>query len=80
MTDVGYFMGCGIGSELRRPNEAALLALYAEEMARHGAPIAHDVMMRRYRIGALQDGWFTAPDPVGFEAFATAFALYLNIA
>jgi len=59
MTDVGYFMGCGIGSDLRRPNEAALLALYAEEMARHGAPIAQDVMMRRYRIGALH-GLFTA--------------------
>jgi ABC-type branched-subunit amino acid transport system substrate-binding protein len=27
-----------------------------------------------YRIAALQDGWFAAPDPVGFEAFATAFA------
>lgn len=59
MTDVGYFMGCGIGSELRRPNEAALLALYAEEMARAGAPIAQDVMMRRYRVGALH-GLFTA--------------------
>jgi hypothetical protein len=59
MTDIGYFMGCGIGSDLRRPNEAALLALYAEEMARHGAPIAHDAMMRRYRIGALH-GLFTA--------------------
>ncbi len=59
MTDVGYFMGCGIGSDLRRPNEAGLLALYAKEMARHGAPIAHDVLMRRYRIGALH-GLFTA--------------------
>ena len=59
MTDVGYFMGCGIGSDLRRPNEAALLGLYAEEMARHGAPMAPDVMMRRYRIGALH-GLFTA--------------------
>ncbi|KUR71846.1 hypothetical protein AQZ52_09700 [Novosphingobium fuchskuhlense] len=59
MTDVGYFMGCGIGSDLRRPNEAALLALYAEEMARYGAPIAQDVMLRRYRIGALH-GLFTA--------------------
>lgn len=59
MTDVGYFMGCGIGSDLRRPNEAALLGLYAEEMARQGAPIAQDVMMRRYRIGALH-GLFTA--------------------
>jgi hypothetical protein len=59
MTDVGYFMGCGIGSALRRPNEAALLGLYAEEMARHGAPIAQDVLMRRYRIGALH-GLFTA--------------------
>ena len=59
MTDVGYFMGCGIGSALRRPNEAALLGLYAEEMARHGAPIAPDVILRRYRIGALH-GLFTA--------------------
>ncbi len=59
MTDVGYFMGCGIGSDLRRPHEAALLGLYAAESARRGAPIAHDVMMRRYRIGALH-GLFTA--------------------
>jgi aminoglycoside phosphotransferase (APT) family kinase protein len=36
MTDVGYFMGCGIGSDSRRPNEAALLGLDAEEMARAG--------------------------------------------
>lgn len=27
-----------------------------------------------YRIAALQNGWFAAPDPVRFEAFATAFA------
>ena len=26
-----------------------------------------------YRIAALRDGWFAAPDPVRFESFATAF-------
>nr|WP_289085695.1 ABC transporter substrate-binding protein [uncultured Sulfitobacter sp.] len=29
-----------------------------------------------YRIDALQDGWFAAPDPVRFEAFATAFTAF----
>lgn len=59
MTDLGYFMGCGIGSDLRRPNEAALLDLYAEEMSRRGVPTTRAGLWNRYRIGALH-GLFTA--------------------
>jgi len=59
MTDLGYFMGCGIGSDLRRPNEAALLDLYAEEMTRHGVTTTREGIWNRYRIGALH-GVFTA--------------------
>ena len=59
LTDVGYFMGCGIGSDLRRPNEAALLDLYAAEMTRRGVPTTREAIWNRYRIGALH-GLFTA--------------------
>ena len=33
LTDLGYFMGAGIGTDLRRPNEAHLLELYRTELA-----------------------------------------------
>lgn len=59
LTDVGYFMGCGIGSDLRRPHEAALLELYAAEMTRHGVPSSREGLWNRYRLGALH-GVFTA--------------------
>jgi hypothetical protein len=59
MTDVGYFMGCGIGSDLRRPNEVALLDLYAAEMTRRGVPTTREGLWQRYLIGALH-GVFTA--------------------
>lgn len=59
MVDVGYFMGCGIGSDLRRPNEAALLDLYAAEMTWRGVPTTREGLWNRYRIGALH-GVFTA--------------------
>ncbi|MFM9934978.1 MAG: phosphotransferase family protein [Novosphingobium sp.] len=59
MTDLGYFMGCGIGSDLRRPNEAALLDLYAAEMTRRGVPTTRACLWNRYRLGALH-GVFTA--------------------
>lgn len=36
MTDVGYFLGAGVGTELRRRHEEELLALYLDELARHG--------------------------------------------
>jgi hypothetical protein len=53
LTDIGYFLGCGVGSALRRPHEAELLDLYAEEMARRGVRLAASDLMDRYRIGAL---------------------------
>lgn len=53
LTDVGYFLGCGIGSELRRPNEAGLLDLYCAEMTRRGVALARDDIWDDYRIGAL---------------------------
>ena len=53
LTDLGYFLGCGVGSALRRPHEEELLALYAEAMARRGVRLAPGDLMDQYRIGAL---------------------------
>jgi aminoglycoside/choline kinase family phosphotransferase len=53
LTDIGYFLGCGIGSGLRRPNERALLDLYCAEMTRLGVPLTRDAIWDDYRIGAL---------------------------
>lgn len=53
LTDVGYFLGCGIGSELRRPNERALLDIYCAEMSRLGVPLNLEDVWDDYRIGAL---------------------------
>ncbi|MCW1381811.1 ecdysteroid 22-kinase family protein [Novosphingobium sp. KCTC 2891] len=53
MLDVGYFMGCGIGSALRRPHEEELLDLYCAEMTRRGVPLTRDQIWDRYRLGAL---------------------------
>ncbi|HQS96922.1 MAG: hypothetical protein B7X90_13010 [Novosphingobium sp. 17-62-19] len=53
LTDIGYFLGCGIGSALRRPNEAALLELYCAEMTRLGVPLTRDEIWDDYCIGAL---------------------------
>jgi hypothetical protein len=53
LTDIGYFMGCGIGSALRRPHEEELLALYCDEMSRRGVPMARADIWDDYRIGAL---------------------------
>jgi hypothetical protein len=59
MSDIGYFMGCGIGSALRRAHEDELLDLYASEMTRRGVPETRASLWNRYRIGALH-GVFTA--------------------
>jgi hypothetical protein len=59
MNDLGYFMGCGIGSDLRRPYEEELLELYAGEMSRRGVPTSRQGLWNRYCIGALH-GVFTA--------------------
>lgn len=53
MTDIGYFMGCGIGSAVRRPHETELLDLYCEEMSRLGVPMTRDTIWERYLVGAL---------------------------
>ena len=53
MTDIGYFMGCGIGNELRQRYEAELLDLYCSEMTARGVPLTHDDIWRDYVIGAL---------------------------
>ncbi|WP_295639559.1 phosphotransferase [Novosphingobium sp.] len=52
-TDIGYFLGCGVGSALRRPHEEELLALYAEAMALRNVRLAPRDLMDQYRIGAL---------------------------
>ncbi|SMQ69602.1 Phosphotransferase enzyme family protein [Altererythrobacter xiamenensis] len=53
LTDVGYFLGCGIGDELRRVHEDELLDLYCEEMSRRGVPLTRQDIWRDYIIGAL---------------------------
>lgn len=53
LTDVGYFLGCGIGSDLRRSNEAALLDRYCSEMSRRGVALVRDDIWDDYCIGAL---------------------------
>ena len=53
LTDIGYFMGCGIGDELRQRHEIELLDLYCEEMTRRGVPLSREDIWRDYVIGAL---------------------------
>jgi aminoglycoside phosphotransferase (APT) family kinase protein len=53
LTDIGYFLGCGIGSALRSPHEAALLDLYCAEMTRLGVPLTRTEIWDDYCIGAL---------------------------
>ena len=53
MTDIGYFLGCGIGDCLRRAHEGELLGLYLDEMGKRGVTLEREAMWRDYRIGAL---------------------------
>ena len=53
LTDLGYFMGCGIGRDLRRAHEDELLALYCAEMTRRGVPMTAADIWTEYCIGAL---------------------------
>ncbi len=53
LTDIGYFLGCGIGDVLRRAHERALLELYCAEMAARGVPMSVDAIWRDYVVGAL---------------------------
>ena len=52
--DIGYFLGAGVGSELRRAAEDELLDLYCAEMARHGAVLTRADIDHGYRLGAVQ--------------------------
>ena len=51
--DLGYFLGCGIGDELRRAHEDELLELYCREMSRHGIELTRESIWHAYRLGAL---------------------------
>ncbi len=53
LTDIGYFLGCGIGDRLRRAHEDELIELYCAEMSRRGVPLMRDAIWRDYVIGAL---------------------------
>lgn len=53
LTDIGYFLGTGIGDELRRAHEAELLDLYCAEMTARGVPLTRDAIWDDYVIGAL---------------------------
>ena len=53
MTDVGYFMGCGVGEALWRTHEAELLELWLEEMARRGVTLTREDIAEDYRRGIL---------------------------
>lgn len=59
LTDIGYFLGCGIGDTLRRAHEDELLELYCAEMSRRGVPLNRAAIWNDYRTGALH-GVFTA--------------------
>ena len=53
MIDIGYFLGCGIGAELRERYEDDLIDLYLSEMRARGVTLSRDDIWQDYRIGAL---------------------------
>jgi len=54
LTDLGYFMGAGIGSALRRANEDVLLELYRAELIVNGGPDLGEIRKADgYARGAL---------------------------
>lgn len=53
LTDIGYFLGTGIGDALRRAHEGELLDLYCAEMTARGVPLTRDAVWDDYVIGAL---------------------------
>lgn len=53
MTDIGYFLGCGIGDELRSQHEDRLIDLWLSEMAARGVKLDRGEIWDDYRRGAL---------------------------
>ena len=54
MSDIGYFLGTGIGDDLRRAHEDELLDLYCAEMTERGVKLTRGDIWDEYRRGALQ--------------------------
>ena len=65
--DLGYFLGCGIGSTLRRVHEDELIDLYCAEMSRRGVALTRAAIWDRYRLGALHG--------VATAVFSSAFVV-----
>lgn len=80
LTDIGYFLGCGIGDDLRRAHEGELLDLYCAEMTARGVPLTRDEIWRDYVMGALH-GVSTAVFSAAFvERTARGDANFLSMA
>lgn len=67
LTDVGYFLGCGIGDTLRRAHERELLERYCARMTALGVPLTVDAIWRDYVVGALHG--------VSTAVFSSAFVV-----
>jgi hypothetical protein len=67
LTDIGYFLGCGIGDALRRAHERELLELYCAEMTARGVPLTVEAIWRDYVVGALHG--------VSTAVFSSAFVV-----
>lgn len=53
LTDIGYFLGTGIGDTLRTAHEDELLDLYCAEMTARGVSLTRDAIWDDYVLGAL---------------------------
>jgi hypothetical protein len=67
LTDIGYFLGCGIGDALRREAEGELLDLYCAAMTARGVPLGRDAIWEDYVLGALHG--------VSTAVFSSAFVV-----
>lgn len=67
LTDIGYFLGCGIGDALRRAHERELLDLYCAEMTARGVPMTVEEIWDDYVLGALHG--------VSTAVFSSAFVV-----
>jgi hypothetical protein len=65
--DLGYFLGCGIGSALRCAHEDDLIDLYCDAMTQRGVPLTREAIWTRYRLGALHG--------VATAVFSSAFVV-----
>jgi hypothetical protein len=67
LTDIGYFLGCGIGDALRRAHEDELLDLYCAAMTARGVPLTREAIWDDYVLGALHG--------VSTAVFSSAFVV-----